>query len=86
MIEELLARIPPPTPALSDFSSPFGLMGSIPTSVAKLRRSGIGCLIEFILLTVYALVVSTILVLLSRPVRWAIRRVVGSLVRSTTRG
>ena len=29
-------------------------------------------LIEFILLTVYALVVSTVLVLLSRPVRWAI--------------
>ncbi len=28
---------------------------------------------EFILLTVYCLTVSTILVLLARPVRWAIR-------------
>jgi hypothetical protein len=48
--------------------------------------SDLDALIELILLTVYALVLSTILVLLSRPVRWAIRRVVGSLVRSTTRG
>ena len=32
-------------------------------------------LIEFILLTVYALAVSTILVLMSRPIRWVLRRV-----------
>ena len=31
-------------------------------------------LVEFIALTVYALAASTVLVLMSRPVRWVLRR------------
>ena len=41
------------------------------------REAVMDAIAEFILLAVYCLTVS-ILVLLSRPVRWAIRRVVGA--------
>ena len=37
------------------------------------REAVMDAIAEFILLTVYCLTVSTILVLLARPVRWAIR-------------
>ena len=42
------------------------------------RDAVMDALIEFILLTVYCLTVSTLLVLMSRPVRWVLRWVVGA--------
>ena len=47
----------------------------LPPRCQILRETVMDALAEFILLTVYCLVLSTILVLLSRPVRWAIRKI-----------